>query len=188
MYDETAGRPRTDKSGRQSEERKSNVLFDIDAIRRELESEDIEVREIESTLPPMRLDIRAANGQGEPAAVTPYSNVRATKSFDGGLKGESRGDPTLSSPSLAYHGSASPGILRQAESEVHEPDKLLRGSEVQADRMSRAATPSPKPTIIRPELKASVSMPATVSDLEHNAWLEEELELGREQEITLSFE
>lgn len=32
-----------------------NVLFDIDAIRRELESEMIEVRELNSTLPPMRV-------------------------------------------------------------------------------------------------------------------------------------
>lgn len=32
-----------------------NVLFDIDAIRRELESEMIEVRELESSLPPMQI-------------------------------------------------------------------------------------------------------------------------------------
>ncbi|KAL8680330.1 MAG: hypothetical protein Q9186_003451 [Xanthomendoza sp. 1 TL-2023] len=38
----------------------SNVLFDIDAIRAELASEMIEVKQLESTLPPMKLDINGA--------------------------------------------------------------------------------------------------------------------------------
>ncbi|KAL8872544.1 MAG: hypothetical protein Q9174_001850, partial [Haloplaca sp. 1 TL-2023] len=38
----------------------NNVLFDIDAIRAELASEQIEVRQLESTLPPMKLEINGA--------------------------------------------------------------------------------------------------------------------------------
>ena len=41
----------------------SNVLFDIDAIRRELASEMIEVRELDSTLPPMQITSIANDGQ-----------------------------------------------------------------------------------------------------------------------------
>jgi hypothetical protein len=40
----------------------NNVLFDIEAIRKELESEMIEVRELDSTLPPMQITT-LANGQ-----------------------------------------------------------------------------------------------------------------------------
>lgn len=40
---------------RPSGELDGNVLFDIDAIRKELESEMIEVRELDSTLPPMQI-------------------------------------------------------------------------------------------------------------------------------------
>ncbi|KEF51612.1 uncharacterized protein A1O9_12247 [Exophiala aquamarina CBS 119918] len=40
-----------------------NVLFDIDAIRKELESEMIEVRELNSTLPPMQITSYARDGE-----------------------------------------------------------------------------------------------------------------------------
>ena len=49
-----------------------NVLFDIEAIRRELESEFIEVRELDSTLPPMQIST-LANGEkrSEPMPLPP---------------------------------------------------------------------------------------------------------------------
>ncbi|KAK5046086.1 hypothetical protein LTR84_008543 [Exophiala bonariae] len=40
-----------------------NVLFDIDAIRKELESEMIEVRELDSTLPPMQITSYTRDGE-----------------------------------------------------------------------------------------------------------------------------
>ncbi|KAI4253365.1 MAG: hypothetical protein L6R42_007610, partial [Xanthoria sp. 1 TBL-2021] len=42
-----------------------NVLFDIDAIRAELASEMIEVKQLESTLPPMKLEINGAKSNAE---------------------------------------------------------------------------------------------------------------------------
>ncbi|KAL8922021.1 MAG: hypothetical protein Q9172_003737 [Xanthocarpia lactea] len=42
-----------------------NILFDIDAIRAELASEMIEVKQLESTLPPMKLDINGAKSDAE---------------------------------------------------------------------------------------------------------------------------
>ena len=42
-----------------------NVLFDIDAIRAELASEMIEVKQLESTLPPMKLEIHGAKSNAE---------------------------------------------------------------------------------------------------------------------------
>jgi Protein of unknown function (DUF726) len=59
-----------EKAKRDKQDPNANVLFDIDAIRRELESEQMEVRQLESTLPPMRLDMNRASTEpnGVPTA------------------------------------------------------------------------------------------------------------------------
>lgn len=57
-----------DKSRRADEDPNANILFDIEAIRRELESEQLEVRQLESTLPPMRLDL--SRSQTEPSGIS----------------------------------------------------------------------------------------------------------------------
>ncbi len=54
------------------------VLFDIDAIRKELESENYEVKELQSTLPPMKLDLNSST----PASPANRGSVRASKSAD----------------------------------------------------------------------------------------------------------
>ncbi|KAL8779389.1 MAG: hypothetical protein Q9213_006957 [Squamulea squamosa] len=50
-----------------------NVLFDIDAIRAELASEMIEVKQLESTLPPMKLEINGAKSSAEWNAQNPHT-------------------------------------------------------------------------------------------------------------------
>ena len=64
-----------------------NVLFDIEAIKEELASEQIEVKQLESTLPPLNLNGNL-NGSttGEPKpAQSPYSSLRETKSYDASM-------------------------------------------------------------------------------------------------------
>lgn len=70
------------------------ALFDVDAIRAELakdaeqgrmEEEEIQIREIKSTLPPMRLDISNTppSASSTPTAVSnPYGSLRETRSAD----------------------------------------------------------------------------------------------------------
>ncbi|KAI5297455.1 Transmembrane and coiled-coil domain-containing protein 4 [Ascosphaera atra] len=60
-------------SRRTSEAGNGNVLFDIDAIRAELAAEHMDVRELQSTLPPMKLDLDAPQQLLSPqrAATTP---------------------------------------------------------------------------------------------------------------------
>lgn len=58
-----------------------NLLFDIEAIKRELESEQIDVRELESTLPPMKLTVD--DFKSDPAS--PRSNLRETRSYDASM-------------------------------------------------------------------------------------------------------
>ncbi|KAL8970373.1 MAG: hypothetical protein Q9183_001555 [Haloplaca sp. 2 TL-2023] len=62
----------------------NNVLFDIDAIRAELASEQIEVRQLESTLPPMKLEINGAKSSAEWNAQLPPP-LRETKSYEASM-------------------------------------------------------------------------------------------------------
>lgn len=81
------------------EEGPSNVLFDIEAIRAELASEQIEVKQLESTLPPMKLNLNGPNSSVDKGLQRPYSNLRETKSFDGSMI--LRSDETTTLPSVA---------------------------------------------------------------------------------------
>ena len=62
-----------------------NVLFDIEAIKAELASEQIEVKQLESTLPPMKLDLNGSATDGEKRPQSPYSSLRETRSYDGSM-------------------------------------------------------------------------------------------------------
>ncbi|RMD45013.1 hypothetical protein DV735_g14, partial [Chaetothyriales sp. CBS 134920] len=64
-YKATTGPGRKDSVADGQTVDEPNVLFDIDAIRRELESEMIEVRELDSTLPPLQIATRKEEGQKE---------------------------------------------------------------------------------------------------------------------------
>ncbi|KAL8703461.1 MAG: hypothetical protein Q9201_003366 [Fulgogasparrea decipioides] len=74
---------RTSSPDHTADDANSNVLFDIDAIRAELASEQIEVKQLESTLPPMRLEINGAKNSAEWNAQNPHPPpLRETKSYD----------------------------------------------------------------------------------------------------------
>ena len=62
-----------------------NVLFDIEAIKAELASEQIEVKQLESTLPPMKLDLNGSATEEDKQRQSPYSNLRGTKSYDASM-------------------------------------------------------------------------------------------------------
>lgn len=65
-YNANDSRHKRTNSGNESKSASTtdlNVLFDIDAIRKELESEMIEVRELDSTLPPMQITSYTRDGE-----------------------------------------------------------------------------------------------------------------------------
>lgn len=62
-----------------------NVLFDIEAIKAELASEQIEVKQLESTLPPMKLDLNGSATEEDKQPQSPYSNLRGTISYDASM-------------------------------------------------------------------------------------------------------
>lgn len=86
-------------SGHKSTESHNNdgVLFDIDAIRAELASEQMEVKELKSTLPPMKLDLSSSSS----SPSNPRNSLRETKSYDAA---------TMLKPDFKPSPSASPRI------------------------------------------------------------------------------
>ena len=93
-----------DEWGTGSAESGNHVLFDIEAIKAELHSEQIEVRQLESTLPPMKLDINGANKGEEKAQQSPCLNLRETKSYDGSMPFRPRDLDTAASKSSLPNG------------------------------------------------------------------------------------
>ncbi|RDW93533.1 uncharacterized protein DSM5745_00855 [Aspergillus mulundensis] len=86
-----------------------SVLFDIDAIRAELASEQMEVRQLESTLPPMKLDLNS-----------PPLNSPATPSSTEGKKAE---EPVQSPPQPPPAASSNHTPQRRTPSPPPPPPK-----------------------------------------------------------------
>ncbi|RMZ91754.1 hypothetical protein DV736_g1008, partial [Chaetothyriales sp. CBS 134916] len=115
-----------------------NVLFDIDAIRRELESEMIEVRELDSTLPPLQITSRK-DGEKHVEYLRLPPEVRLSKDEIARMKLPARPDEidvniAAARPSLSPRRSSSitpsshPSPLpspRQAPSKVEEEVQFL---------------------------------------------------------------
>ncbi len=171
-----------------------NILFDIEAIKAELHSEQIEVKQLESTLPPMKLSVE------DQPSTSPYSNLRETKSYDASqphvqprranssqpdnlnLKGtqssqsnRNRENPfdqgydeyNLSAEALNYPGSAAHSKL-SFESSIQSPSPR-RSSYLQTDS---PGLPSPLrdvaedvPPPQRPPLRSSLTMPSSTNNV-----------------------
>ncbi|KAL8830005.1 MAG: hypothetical protein Q9170_005928 [Blastenia crenularia] len=71
-------------AGGASDDRNEHILFDIDAIRAELASEQIEVRQLESTLPPMKLELNGATSSAEWNAKNPHPPCSESRVSDQG--------------------------------------------------------------------------------------------------------
>lgn len=185
-----------------------SVLFDIDAIRKELESEMIEVRQLESTLPPMKVSLN-----GNTADLSLYSNLRHTKSSDASMSAETRTVAEVperpSSQSLPEEvaglklplrpseidddgqvSNTDQGVSMTFDHEVEAPRELhsrLVPLSIHAD--DRSSSPPQ-----RPELKTSTTMPTTPSphfggmNLEHNAWADDDDDFTKEREMKMTFE
>ena len=181
-----------------------NVLFDIEAIKAELASEQIEVRQLESTLPPMKINLKGDTPSPDKREQSPFSNLRETKSYDESLP--YRPNPVVNSSEASLsnghtsnpfnkgydtyddHGS-SENIMAQGKNRVIDPQPSpspCQSFHSAANSPGLENTPHPP----RPELTHSMTMPTGTSgaSLEHNAWLDEEDEdFGKEKEITMTF-
>lgn len=199
-YEESKGTPEGESEDSNVQGNYGGVLFDIDAIRAELASEQMEIKELKSTLPPMKLDI------GPSPLSSPRSMLRETQSFDSSsmlkalpLKSASsftRGD--VSSGDIGQHSSTATAyyeapedeeITMTFESAYHSPalSSSGRGFMASPGMIPSQAEPAERSAVmLRPELKTSKTLP--VGEYEHNAWADEDDEsFGEEKEMEMTF-
>ena len=149
----------------------ANVLFDIEAIKRELESEQIEVRQLESTLPPMKLNVNGNAAASGPHGGdrNPYSTLRETKSYDGSMAYRPR-NPDRNASQSSLPNNTNP--FNQGYDEYNLSDEAI-SARLSADEAKisfeapRQATLSPPLPRLSPRLPEEPKQRAA-SPLNHN--------------------
>ncbi|OTA57649.1 DUF726-domain-containing protein [Hypoxylon sp. EC38] len=163
-------------SGRTEDKEGNNhgVLFDVDAIRAELaKEEELEVKELKSTLPPMKLDVTP------PPA--PSNSLRGTKSAEGGFGGSpfeyrlsQERTPTTLPPSRALAFDMPP-----------PEDEIQMTFDTAYTEHSPPPPPPPKdPPFTRPEIKTAQTTPNLALN---DPWADDDEEFGKEKEISMTF-
>ena len=166
------------------------VMFDVDAIRAEalklaLQGEDLDeikmhlqVKEIESTMPALKVTSTNVQDGGEPA---PRDSLRQTKSYDG-----QSSQPTGDS-------SHTPVVVNGHPVSDTEPSQL--SPPMAEDRPTTSPGPSssaagPDGQSERPPLRSIVTAPAPqINDPTVNPWSDEDdPAFGREKDVQMSFE
>lgn len=217
VYDEKS-QQQIDKNEDPAKLAENPVMFDIDAIRAEvaaLSADEVEVKEIKSTLPPMKIDM----AQTSP---NPYSTLRETKSYNDSL-GVASHHPAGSSSNLSTHSGASQayqngnhnkgfddydeyndgageGMSMTFDTQFKEPPSAKNParspmpSEHKFSEPSLSAwdTPDWKDTPDeRPPLRSSLTEPSTQNTNiapGYNAWADDfEDEFGHEKEMKMTF-
>ncbi len=180
-----------------------NVLFDIEAIKAELASEQIDVKQLESTLPPMQLSFSETNPSIDNNIRPPHSYLRETRSYDSSMAFQPKSDADASQMSLP------PSHPSNALSQDDEYDSCYESkshsssaqninmhfeSAPQSSRPSfggqAPSTITAAPHLQMPTSRSETTLPAAANgpSLEHNAWLyDEDEDFGKEQQITMSF-
>jgi hypothetical protein len=159
-----------------------SVLFDIEAIRAELASEAIEVKQLESTLPPMKLDL---NPPTESMPVTPTEkNSKDSKASEASMP-RTASEPRLNTGGMNPHDHKNPyssTLPKEDEVEMTFDTSFHESPEAQSDHP------------VRPELRSSATMPTNIGStavgamaLEPNAWADDEHGHG-DGEISMTFE
>ena len=210
-YDKNANSPRNSAEGPGSPGLEANVLFDIDAIRKELESEMIEVRELDSTLPPMQITtLTNGDKKAEPLPIPTDLDLKPGELARLRLaplpdeveepahqKGITNGTPRPTT-APAQKGAPVP---------PEDDEMAFVPREVQSTLPPLRLTPSIShdawPMPVRPELKPHKTMPTGLSlasiptspvvtspVLEHNAWADDDegrTPDGKEKEVKMAF-
>lgn len=144
----------------QGDNRNTGVLFDVDAIRAELAketengAEELQIREIKSTLPPMKLDLSPTT----PTSSSQATSLRETKSAEVLPIPETRPSPALS-PGQAS-GSRSVSTSAYPAAPPHEPDDGMQMTfDTSFDDAHRPPPPPKDEGVSRPDMRTSRTLP-----------------------------
>ncbi|KAH8700421.1 DUF726 domain protein [Talaromyces proteolyticus] len=172
MYDADQAKESPHSSPDPSSSIHESVLFDIDAIKAELASEQIEVKQLESTLPPIKVEL---NEPQTSSTNSPRPDLKQSKSADDAAtlvdKQSTAKDIKTSPPSQTTTPDTKPG---------HEPSAGSHDNDAQLTFDTSYHAPL---SDARPALLSAATMP---TDFGHNAWAEGH---GQgEEEIHMTFE
>lgn len=168
---------------------RDSVLFDIDAIRAELASEQIEVKQLESTLPPIKLDLN--NNSADRPEIRPSKSENDATTLSDSLPTTTKNTPEVSYPAPT---SSKPDVKHSdfPTKPEYEPEEdiqltfdteyhntsttttslgtsnLINRYDYNNNSNNRLHDPDIS-SINRPPLHSATTMPV---DLGHNAWVE----------------
>ncbi|KAH8128559.1 hypothetical protein FP744_10008558 [Trichoderma asperellum] len=207
IYEESGkGSAKDEKKTEGSDGSNYGVLFDIDAIRAELAKEaeneggeEIQVKEIKSTLPPMKLDYSPVSSPRTPvrggATLGPRDSWQTSKSAEvlpirssnGGSGGYSPREPpattTLATPITRSPAPPSP-YLYEANPHEEEEISMTFDTSFHEPVARRHSTFDEEPS--RPEIKTTNTLPNVPNA--SNPWNDfDDDEFGKEQEISMTF-
>lgn len=209
-YDERMKELEDEKNG---EGRDDSVLFDIEAIRKEvaaIAAEGIEIKELESTLPPMKLELsspehpplRQTKSQSDVPDITtvceeekglpdlPPRKPREERMPEEELDAHNHGGGVAMSFDTEYDvpSSATPAKSTFSSSIGSPPPPPYEKREPSPlpqahDRDKR----TPSPPYQRPPFSHAQTVAPIVS-LQHNVWADEEEDFGQPKEVGMTFE
>lgn len=153
VYDEHSQKPvAIDKDAPPEKIAENPVMFDIDAIRKEVamlaaeskpydaDERDFEIKEIKSTLPPMKIELPPA----VPQPTSPYSNLRETKSYNDSLGVTVEASKSASTNNvMKTNGTHKPNGKKSFEEYDEFDDPGAENIEMTFDTSFREPTPSP---------------------------------------------
>lgn len=198
VYEEQKGNKDPNGPSRTEDQNGNNhgVLFDIDAIRAELAKDQLQVKELQSTLPPMKIPSPSPSPAYLPP-VNPRDSLRETKTTDAvpyrpsheyRLSGERT--PTIPATQTfennnhgfeSRHGDNDDGIQMTFDTSFEDDahGKPLQKSETNYHRSASPAAP------VRPEMKTSQTVPnIALAD----PWADpDDDDFGKEKEISMTF-
>ncbi|KAK6958367.1 hypothetical protein Daesc_001166 [Daldinia eschscholtzii] len=154
------------------------VLFDVDAIRAELaKDEEVKVKELKSTLPPMKLEYSPSSSTNSPRDTLHKArsdeSIWKSPSYDYGLSKERT--PTLPpSRALGF------GMPPPPEEEI----EMTFDTAYTEHRDTPPPPPAKDYSLPRPEIKTSQTTPnVTLAD----PWADDDDDFGKEKEISMTF-
>ncbi|KAI0018439.1 hypothetical protein F4780DRAFT_751549 [Xylariomycetidae sp. FL0641] len=178
-----------DKKGPASkaESQGGDVLFDVDAIRAEISrDEELQVKELASTLPPMKLDVASTSSPTTAATTNPRDSLRTAHSDQGSTSTSSWRRPSFEQQHSAGFGAThyheDDHVRMTFDSPFREPDhKPYSPPAAVRPQSNQSSAPSE-----RPGFKSSQTVPNLPGS---NPWADDDDDddFGKEKEVSMTF-
>jgi hypothetical protein len=167
------------------------VLFDVDAIKAEIENleggdgeEEIQIKQLESTLPPMKLDLSAFSAESSNLQVS------KTRKSDAGLPARpslNQASPWLTSDQTAQSGRSMSLSTAELTAKASEKNRFSGNAFSAIPEYSNERPASALENNGRAFTPLHNSYTTPIPPIDHNVWDDEE-DFGQEKEITMTFE